>query len=237
MSPGSAEEALAERQENVRQLFTRIAVRYDLINDLQSFGLHRYWKRAVIRRAGPLNGKRILDLCCGTGDLAFGLAGPERQVIGLDFTVAMLRQAMVRAEGSKRPVFFVQGDAQQLPFPDCSFDVVTMGYGLRNLADWRKGLSEIHRILVPGGKVLILEFGKPPSPLLRSAYFSYLKFFVPLLGLTFAGDLAAYRYILDSLQRYPGQDGVDQELQRLNFATAEVVNILGGTMSINIGVR
>jgi len=225
----------ARRGEKVRQLFTRIAPRYDLINDLQSLGLHRRWKRRVVEMAGPVPGSRALDVCCGTGDLALALAARGAETVGLDFTQAMLDVAArrVAAGGGGLPVRFQQGDALHLPFPDDTFEIVTVGYGLRNLASWEAGLAEMCRVLRPGGRLLVLEFGLPEQRWWRALYFAYLRLFVPLLGLVFAGDAGAYAYILESLRHYPGQHGVDRHLRLLGLVDTRIISFLGGVMTIN----
>lgn len=224
-----------QRAEKVRQLFTRIAPRYDLINDIQSFGLHHYWKRQLIRLSGVQPGQSVLDVCTGTGDVAFLFATAGARVTGFDFTEAMLARAQERK--SARPVHFVRGDALALPFPDQTFDVVAISYGLRNLADYSKGVSELHRVAKPGGRILILDFGKPDNAAWRSLYFSYLKVAVPLFGRLFCGDAAAYAYILESLHHYPAQRGVHQLLRQLQCRNARIHNFLGGVMSINYAER
>jgi demethylmenaquinone methyltransferase/2-methoxy-6-polyprenyl-1,4-benzoquinol methylase len=230
-----------QRATKVKALFGKIAPRYDLVNDLQSFGLHRYWKRRLVIVAAPRPGERALDLCCGTGDLAFALARRGGEVVGLDFSQPMLGMALAKAKG-QRPKFkvqttpsFVQGDAQELPFRADSFAIVTMGYGLRNLADWESGLREMQRVTKPGGRILVLDFGKPNNPLWRGIYFGYLRFFVPLLGRVFCGDAAAYGYILESLKHYAAQQGVAAKMQELGLVQCRTINLLGGVMSINFG--
>ena len=125
------------------------------------------------------------------------------------------------------------GDAQKLPFPEGSFDVITMGYGLRNLASWETGLAEMIRVARPGARLLVLEFGKPDNALWRGLYFGYLKLFVPLVGLIFCGNAGAYAYILESLQHYPAQRGVDEKMRALGLKNVRIINFLGGMMSIN----
>ncbi len=231
-----------QRAAKVSQLFARIATRYDLLNDIQTLGWHRVWKRKLIFLAQPRPGQKALDICCGTGDLAFALAAHNVETIGLDFSEEMLEVARRRrsklSSGSvaSRPEF-VQGDAQQLPFNDNSFDIVTVGYGLRNLAKWETGLREMQRVAKPGGGVLVLEFGKPRNPVLRTLYFGYLRTIVPLLGLLFSGDASAYAYILESLKHYPAQQGVAENMHRLGMKDVRVVNFLGGIMSINYGLK
>ena len=244
-----------QRAAKVHDLFSRIAPRYDLINDLQSFGLHRYWKRRVIRLARPQPGQRALDLCCGTGDLALALARRGAQVAGLDFSEQMLdaaqrREPRVQGQGAgavghayriphpaSPPLRFIRGDAQRIPFIDNSFDIVTVGYGLRNLASWETGLREMRRVANPGGRLVVLEFGKPDNALWRGLYFGYLELFVPWMGRIFCGSASAYAYILESLKYYPAQHSVAAKMRELGLANIRVVNLLGGAMSINYGEK
>jgi len=237
-----------QRAAKVHDLFSRIAPRYDLINDLQSFGLHRHWKRRVIQLGRPQPGQRALDLCCGTGDLALGLARRGAQVAGLDFSGRMLERAAKRRPGNsnRQPEepqhalpapLFVCGDAQHIPFSDNSFDIVTVGYGLRNLASWETGLREMQRVVKPGGRLVVLDFGKPDNALWRGLYFGYLKLFVPCLGRIFCGDASAYAYILESLRHYPAQQGVAAKMRELGLSNVRVINLLGGVMSINYGEK
>ena len=233
-----------QRAAKVQDLFARIAPRYDLINDLQSFGLHRYWKRRVVRLACPQPGQRALDLCCGTGDLARALARDGAQVAGLDFNEQMLETATRRESGipsqapgathhASPPPRFIRGDAQRIPFSDNSFDIVTVGYGLRNLANWETGLREMRRVANPGGRLVVLDFGKPDHALWRGLYFGYLKLFVPWLGRVFCGSAGAYAYILESLKHYPAQHAVAAKMRELGLANVRIVSLLGGAMSIN----
>jgi demethylmenaquinone methyltransferase / 2-methoxy-6-polyprenyl-1,4-benzoquinol methylase len=222
------------RAGRVQDLFGEIAPRYDLINDLQSFGLHRAWKRKVVELAAVQPGMMALDVCCGTGDIAFGLEKHGARVVGLDFSVPMLRAAAAQIEGS---LSLLQGDAQQLPFPDDAFDAVTAGYGLRNLASWQRGLREMWRVAKPGGRVLVLEFGKPPNALWRALYFAYLRGAVPIFGRLFCNNAPAYAYIYESLQHYAGQRGVADYMRELGCRDACVINLVGGAMSINMGVK
>jgi len=240
-----------QRAAKVADLFATIAPRYDLVNDLQSFGLHRYWKRRLVRLAAPQPGERALDLCCGTGDIAFALARHGAEVVGLDFSEPMLAVARGRSEVQspkskvQSPIKsqianrkseipqFLHGDAQQTPFPDNHFEIVTIGYGLRNLASWEAGLSEMHRVAIPGGRLLVLDFGKPENSLWRGLYFSYLRWLLPVFGAVLCRDSQAYSYILESLKHYPAQRGVALKMQQLNCEDVRTINMLGGVMSIN----
>ncbi len=235
-----------QRAEKVNDLFAAIAPRYDLINDLQSFGLHRSWKRRLVRLARVQPGETALDLCCGTGDVAFALTAAGAHVTGLDFSAPMLRVAEARkfkVQGSRfkvgetaGPVFF-QGDALHIPFPAAHFDIVTISYGLRNLADFADGLREMWRVAKPGGRLLVLDFGKPDNAVWRSLYFAYLRCVVPLFGRIFCGDSATHAYILESLKHYPAQRGVAASMEGLGCKNVCIVNLLGGMMSLNSGEK
>ncbi len=225
-----------ERAARVGDLFAAIARRYDLLNDLQSFGLHRLWKRRAVALAGVKTGDRALDLCCGTGDIAFALARAGADVTGLDFSARMLEVAQHKNSKLKaQNLKFQQGDAEQLPFPDNSFDAVTMGYGLRNLSSWEAGLREMIRVAKPGGRLVVLDFGKPANALWRKLYFTHLKCSVPLIGLLFCGRADAYAYILESLKHYPAQVAVAEKMRELQLADVQIVNFVGGAMAINFG--
>lgn len=227
-----------QRGAKVGDLFATIARRYDLLNDLQSFGLHRLWKRRVVALAGIKAGDRALDLCCGTGDIAFALARQGAEVTGLDFSEKMLEVAQGRLQHVKAGnLKFIQGDAGQIPFPDNSFDAVTMGYGLRNLPSWETGLREMVRVAKPGGRIVVLDFGKPANALWRKMYFTHLKCSVPLIGLIFCGRADAYAYILESLKHYPAQYAVAEKMRELGLADVQIVNFVGGAMAINFGKK
>ena len=238
-----------QRAAKVNDLFAAIARRYDLINDLQSFGLHRLWKRRVVKLAAVQPRNRALDLCCGTGDIALALANSGAETTGLDFSPQMLEVAAARSQKSEvrsekknpqsaiRNPHFLQGDAQQLPFPENSFDVVTVGYGLRNLTSWERGLDEMFRVAKPGARLIILDFGKPANWLWRKIYFAHLRGSVPLIGLLFCGNASAYAYILESLKHYPAQLAVAEKMRGLKLANVRVINLLGGAMAINYGEK
>jgi len=229
-----------KRAAQVNRLFATIATRYDLINDVQSFGLHRWWKKQLVRMANVRADESALDLCCGTGDIAFSLAKHGARVVGLDFSEPMLKVAQSRSDREQAAADnprFISGDAQSTSFADASFDIVTVGYGLRNLASLELGLREMIRVLKPGGRVIILDFGKPDNPFWRAIYFGYLRLCVPLFGLIFCGKASAYSYILESLKHYPAQRGVEAKMRELGLINIRVANPLAGAMGINYGEK
>ena len=217
-----------QRAAQVHRLFARIARRYDLLNDVMTLGWHRVWKRRLVRFAGQP--EVVLDLCCGTGDLARRFQG---RVVGVDFTAEMLQIARARQPAGS----WVRADALQLPFPDHSFDVVSIGYGLRNLADLPGGLREVYRVLRPGGKLLALDLGKPPAAWWRKLFFAHLRFHLPWLGRWSCGDPDAYAYILTSLEHYPAQRGVQKLMETAGYQECGFAELAGGAMAINFGVK
>ena len=231
-----------ERAALVKDLFCHLAPRYDLINDLQSLGLHRRWKKLLVEMAEVQPGQKALDLCCGTGDISFALARAGASVVGLDFSEAMLGTARARAgklpgSGGAPPLEFRTGDVLQIPYEDNAFDIVSIGYGLRNLESWERGVAEMVRVARPGGRLLVLDFGKPDNWLWRQMCFFYLRNVVPLLGGILCRDAAALAYIHESLQAYPAQRGVAEKMAALGCRNVKVRNLLGGAMSIHSGVK
>lgn len=233
----------ARRATKVEDLFSAIAPRYDFINDLQSFGLHRWWKRRLVKLADVKPNERALDICCGTGDISFLLTKAGAETTGLDFSEAMLAVAGKRchtavSKGQKKNLpQFLRGDAQNLPLSDAHFDIITVGYGLRNLANWERGLEEMWRVAKPNARLLVLDFGKPDNALWRWLYFIYLRWFVPVFGKFFCGDPQTYAYILESLKHYPAQKGVAEKMRTLNGSNICIIKILGGMMTINYAER
>ena len=222
-----------QRGERVADLFGAIATRYDLVNDLQSLGLHRRWKKLVVNIAGVKQGEKALDVCCGTGDITFALERAGAEVVGLDFSPPMLAVARERAQRAGSAVQFVTGDAMNLPFGDATFEIVTVGYGLRNLASWERGLEEMFRVARPGGRLLALDFGKPDFWLWRKLCFGYLRGAVPFLGRIFCHDSDTHGYILESLRDFPAQRGVAEKLKAMDCRDVITRNLLGGAMSIH----
>jgi len=217
------------RAEKVRELFATIARRYDLLNDIMSAGLHRRWKRRLVELAGEP--RDVLDLCCGTGDIALRF---RARVVGVDFTEEMLRVAAARGHSK---ISWIRADALRLPFASNSFDVVSVGYGLRNLADIELGLSEILRVLRPGGKFVSLDFGKPESPTIRALYFGYLRIVLPVLGGLFCGDPDTHGYILTSLRNYPAQRGIKEMMTSRGYHDCGFEEFWLGSMAINYGTK
>ncbi len=223
------------RATRVHDLFATVASRYDLINDLQSLGWHRWWKHKLIRLAKIHPEHKALDVCCGTGDIAFGLERAGAKVTGLDFSEAMLEVARSRNPASR--IEWLQGDALRLPFGDDMFHTVTIGYGLRNLSDIASALAGFLRVLHPGGRLLILDFGIPENRLWRAVYFGYLRCVVPVFGVFFCGDTQTHAYILESLRHYPGQRGVAKLLAKLGAEDIQTHDLLGGAMSITVAQK
>lgn len=217
----------------VRAYFSRIAARYDLANHLLSGGCDVLWRlkaAGVVRQWQP---RTILDLATGSGDLVRTLkrACPEALLVGADFCEPMLQVA--RAKNVPR---LAVADALQLPFADGSFDVVTVAFGLRNMASWTHALSEIHRVLVPGGHLLILDFGLPEPPLLRPYRF-YLHRVLPFFAALLTGERSAYDYLADSIESFPSGSAMCGRLETANFRQARYLPLLGGITAIYTGVR
>ena len=236
-----------------RQLFSTIADRYDLITAVLSYGQDARWKKRLVADAAVSGSDRALDLACGTGDITFAVAAHGARTIGLDLTLRMLdlakqKQAIGIPDGhhfpasgtsrpASRPVSFAQGDMSSLPFAASTFDLVTTGYGLRNVPDLCAAIDEIARVLKPGGRLLSLDFNRPRSHMVRAAYLSYLSVVGSVLGWILHGDPDTYRYIAASLERYPGADGVAQVLTASGFTNIRIVPLLGGLMSLHSAHR
>jgi demethylmenaquinone methyltransferase/2-methoxy-6-polyprenyl-1,4-benzoquinol methylase len=221
------------KRRYVRRLFATIADRYDFITRFLSYGQDRRWKARLIALANLRAGDRVLDLACGTGDLAAAAASHARSVVGLDVTHRMLQLATRKSDPDARRVSFVTGDMLALPFADERFDVVTTGYGLRNVPDLPLAIREIQRVLAPGGRLLSLDFNRPRNPVLRTAYLVYLSVVGSALGFVLHGDPDTYRYIPESIRQYPGAEGVARLLETGGFDGVRVTPVLGGLMAIH----
>ena len=217
----------------VPRLFSTIADRYDLITRLLSYGQDRRWKARVVALSGARPGLRALDLACGTGDIAFALAAHGADVVGLDITHRMLQLARTKGITAR----FVTGDMLALPFRDEAFDVVTTGYGLRNVPDLPGAIAEMRRVLRPGGVLLSLDFDRPGNPVVRAVYLAYLTVVGSALGFILHRDPDTYRYIPESIRRYPGAIEVNAIISRAGFTESTCLPVLGGLMAIHHAQR
>jgi ubiquinone/menaquinone biosynthesis methyltransferase len=225
----------ATKAAHVRSLFSTIADRYDLITVVLSFGQDQRWKRRLIRLAGPLTCLRVVDLACGTGDIARLASAAGADVTGIDITPRMIALARERTrESGLRRMRFLVGDMTAIPLPDNCADIVTTGYGLRNVPDLDKALAEIHRVLKPGGRFLSLDFNRPAIGPVRLAYFVYLTIVGSALGWVLHRDPDTYRYIPESIRLYPGAPAVVERLKRAGFREAGWHRVLGGLLAIHV---
>ena len=217
----------------VRRLFSTIADRYDLITVLFSYGQDARWKRRLIAMAGPLQCRRVLDLACGTGDLALLARAAGADVTAVDITPRMIALARAKARTRGARARFLVADMAALPLPDACVDVVTTGYGLRNVPDLDAALREIHRVLKPGGRLLSLDFNRPSSRPLRAAYHVYLTVVGGAVGWVLHRDPDTYRYIPESIRLYPGAEAVADRLRRTGFGRVGWHPVLGGLLAIH----
>ncbi len=223
------------KRRHVRLLFATIADRYDLITRLLSYGMDGRWKRRLIALARVRPGERALDLATGTGDVAFGLAARGAVVTGLDITLRMLQLARAKPASAAAPaVTWAAGDMTTLPFPSGAFAIVTTSYGLRNVPDLREAVAEVVRVLAPGGRFLSLDFNRPEGPMLRAVYLAYLTLTGSALGWVLHGDPDTYRYIPESIRRYPGAAAVADELRQAGLVDVSAIAVLGGLMTIHV---
>ena len=231
-----------EKAGRVRAVFDSVATRYDLMNDLMSFGIHRLWKRYAIELAGVRRGQRVLDLAAGTGDLSArfaGLVGPEGEVIFSDINAAMLEQGRQRMtdDGLIGNVRYVQADAQHLPFPDNHFNCVTIAFGLRNVTDKQLALNAMFRVLKPGGRLLVLEFSHVEQQPLKAAYDLYSFKLLPKIGKVVTNDEESYRYLAESIRMHPDQETLKGMMEEAGFERTEVFNLTGGVVAIHRGFK
>lgn len=238
--PASLEHAFdspeTKRRHN-RALFTSIAARYDLITRLLSFGRDQRWKARLIELANVHRGDQVLDLACGTGDLAFMAGARGASAAGLDLTPRMLELARQRPEAAAVSVHWFVGDMTALPFAAGTIDAITTGYGLRNVPDLPAALSEIHRVLKPGGRLCALDFDRPGNPLVRGIYLTYLDIVGGALGWILHRDRETYQYIPASIRRYPGARGVADLMRASGFADVRHIPVFGGFMAIHVASR
>jgi demethylmenaquinone methyltransferase/2-methoxy-6-polyprenyl-1,4-benzoquinol methylase len=230
----------AEKAGRVRGVFSSVAARYDLMNDLMSGGLHRLWKAALVDRLAPRRGLRLLDLAGGTGDVAFRALDRvrgEAEVTVCDLTEAMLAEGRRRAEARGHAVEWVAGDAMKLPFADRRFDAATIAFGIRNVTRVEDALAEARRVLRPGGRFLCLEFSRVPQPLLARAYELYSFQAIPRLGQAVVGDRDSYRYLVESIRRFPDQPRFAAMLREAGFERVSWTNLTFGVAAIHSGWR
>jgi demethylmenaquinone methyltransferase/2-methoxy-6-polyprenyl-1,4-benzoquinol methylase len=231
-----------EKAARVRGVFDSVASRYDLMNDLMSLGMHRLWKRLAVFIAGARPGDRVLDLAGGSGDLTRLLSrdvGAQGEVVILDINRSMLdvgRDRLLDA-GALDNVRFVQADAESLPFPDRSFNLVTMAFGLRNVTRKERALAEMHRVLKPGGTAHVLEFSQVASPVLSKIYDAYSFKLLPRLGQLIARDEASYRYLAESIRMHPPQEELAAMMRAAGLERCRYLNLLGGVVALHSGMR
>ena len=231
-----------EKQKLVGRVFTSVASKYDLMNDLMSFGVHRLWKRWFASTSGVRAGDAVLDLAGGTGDIAallLPLVGDKGSVVLGDINAAMLRTGRDRLldQGFVRNLDYAQLNAEALPFPNASFDAVTIAFGLRNVTDKDAALREMQRVLKPGGRVLILEFSAVQSQLLKRLYDFHSFEVLPRLGKLIANDADSYQYLAESIRKHPDQATLKSMLEAAGFAQVDVRNLSGGIVAIHRGYK
>jgi demethylmenaquinone methyltransferase / 2-methoxy-6-polyprenyl-1,4-benzoquinol methylase len=241
---GAHDETAASRA--VREMFSRIAPRYDLLNHLLSLRFDVIWRKRLARRfAHVLRGldARVLDICCGTGDLALALAKAGAQsgktrgpaMIAADFAHPMLLRARQKGASAQRRLEFVEADALSLPFPDASFDLVATAFGFRNLANYAAGLRELRRILAPGGSLAILEFTEPRGPLFRRIFGFYFHRVLPAIGALISGNSRAYRYLPESVARFPNPRELAEMLEQTGFRDVGFESWTAGVVTLHTG--
>jgi demethylmenaquinone methyltransferase / 2-methoxy-6-polyprenyl-1,4-benzoquinol methylase len=242
--PGTRPEGARDEREaaaHVREMFGRIAPRYDLLNHLLSLDIDKLWRRRVARQFRAVlrdSNAHVLDLCCGTGDLAFAFRrdAPEgAEITGCDFAPEMLIRARAKSAASDAGVEFVEADALSLPFDDDSFDLVSCAFGLRNLANYERGLLEILRVLKPGGTAAILEFAEPPGRFFAALYGFYFRRVLPRLGRLISGKAQAYSYLPSSVGKFPGPDALRTIFERAGFARVQYERWTGGIVTLHTG--
>lgn len=232
----------AEKAQRVAGVFDSVASRYDLMNDLLSFGIHRYWKRFAIGLCNLRPGDRVLDLAGGTGDLVsrmVPLVGPAGRLVLADINASMLEEGRRRLTdaGLVGNIQYVQADAERLPFPDNTFDCLTIAFGLRNVTRKDVALADMRRVLKPGGCTLILEFSRPTVPGLKPVYDLYSFGVMPLIGKLVAGDADSYRYLAESIRMHPDQETLRSLMEQAGFSRCEYFNLSGGIVAAHRGYK
>jgi demethylmenaquinone methyltransferase/2-methoxy-6-polyprenyl-1,4-benzoquinol methylase len=228
-----------DKAKHVRGVFDAVASRYDVMNDLMSAGLHRAWKHYTVTVANPQPGDRVLDIAGGTGDLGLAFApkvGPTGQVVHTDINEAMLSEGRTRLLDAGVILPTLVCDAEKLPFPDGHFDIVTVAFGLRNMTHKDVALKEMHRVLRPGGKLLVLEFSKVAKPL-EKAYEWYTFNVVPKMGRLVAGDEGSYRYLAESIRMHPDQETLKRLMREAGFGHVDYHNLTAGVVALHVGIK
>ncbi|MYM63602.1 bifunctional demethylmenaquinone methyltransferase/2-methoxy-6-polyprenyl-1,4-benzoquinol methylase UbiE [Pseudomaricurvus sp. HS19] len=239
---GFQEVPVEEKAGRVADVFHSVAAKYDIMNDLMSGGVHRLWKRFTIEISGVRTGDKVLDIAGGTGDLSYKfsrIVGPEGLVVLADINESMLRVGRDRLtdRGVSGNLVVAQADAQYLPFPDNTFDCITIAFGLRNVTDKDLALRSMLRVLKPGGRLLVLEFSKPQSQLLSKVYDTYSFRLLPAMGKLVANDPESYRYLAESIRMHPDQETLKEMMTAAGFANAHYHNMTGGIVALHKGVK
>ena len=226
----------------VAGVFDSVAKKYDVMNDIMSGGVHRIWKHITVEMSRVKPGQKVLDVAGGTGDLAAKFAkrvGPSGHVVLSDINQSMLDVGRDRLidKGLVKNISYVLADAQMLPFQDDSFDIVSIGFGLRNVTDKDRALISMRRVLRPGGKLLILEFSKPYSDIISKLYDEYSFKIIPKLGKLFANDEGSYKYLAESIRVHPDQEALKQMVQKAGLLNVEYINMSGGIAAVHMGIK
>ncbi|WP_096386058.1 bifunctional demethylmenaquinone methyltransferase/2-methoxy-6-polyprenyl-1,4-benzoquinol methylase UbiE [Hafnia sp. CBA7124] len=234
--------ATTEKAGKVAQVFHSVAAKYDLMNDLMSFGIHRVWKRFTIDCSGARRGQKVLDLAGGTGDLAAKfsrIVGEQGEVVLADINDSMLKigREKLRNLGVIGNINYVQANAEALPFPDNHFDCITIAFGLRNVTDKDKALRSMYRVLKPGGRLLVLEFSKPLLEPLNKAYDAYSFHILPKIGELVAHDSESYRYLAESIRMHPDQETLKSMMDDAGFENTTYFNLTGGIVALHRGYK
>lgn len=231
-----------EKEKRVAGVFHSVATKYDIMNDLMSFGVHRLWKSFAISLSAVRPGQRILDIAGGTGDLTIPfsrMAGSEGQVILADINESMLKTGRDKLfdQGICDNVEYVQANAESLPFASNTFDCITIAFGLRNVTDKDAAICSMLRCLKPGGRLLILEFSKVKNPLIKKMYDAYSFFVLPVMGKLVANDAESYRYLAESIRMHPDQETLKQMMQQAGFVQVVYHNISAGIVTLHKGIK
>ena len=233
---------VGDKAKRVADVFHSVADNYDIMNDVMSMGVHRIWKRFTLSQTGLKAGQKVLDLAGGTGDLAMkmaGMVGASGQVVLSDINGSMLRRGRERLtdNGIAGNVEYVQANAECLPFPDNTFDCITIAFGLRNVTDKDKALRSMHRVLKPGGRLLVLEFSKPVAPGLAPVYDVYSFKLLPLMGKLIAKDAESYQYLAESIRMHPDQETLKGMMDEAGFSKTKYHNLTGGIVALHKGFK